>query len=216
MLSRREPPCRSPATATSPTRRGLIFTAWLAGALGWGYGADARTRTENLSLTRSLKGRSCRPNPSPEQGKRHRRMLADAPGREPAGAGLVQLISSAFASHGARLGVSPSAARGRLGQVDRAGARATSSTPLPTPQNVALAAVRASCQTPEAPAREGHRPDHHHTRDPDVTEVPSPEAGARVQGGAPGRRRPLSFHPLIPSAAVSLLWTARAATRRSF
>ena len=88
-----------------------------------------------------------------------------------------------------RFGGSPSAARGRLGQVGRARARATpcvlgdaSSTA------VALAGVRPGCQTPEAPARERHRR-HHLPAAPLPVRVGPSLGGARVQGGAPGLRR---------------------------
>lgn len=94
-------------------------------------------------------------------------------------------------------------ARGRLGQVDRTGARAMlRASPPRSLLAVALAAVRAGCQTPEAPTEARPRPDHHRTPDARACWVPSPEAGALLQGGAPGRRRPTPLHPLIPTAAV--------------
>lgn len=88
-----------------------------------------------------------------------------------------------------RFGGSPSAARGRLGQVGRARARATPSVlGDASSSHVALAGARPGCQTPEAPARERPRRDHLPAASLPVRVAPS-LGGARVQGGAPGLRR---------------------------
>ena len=127
------------------------------------------------------------------------------------------LLHGCYTAPAARigLGVSPSAARGRLGQVDRAGARATSSTPPDCSLSLALAAVRAGCQTPEAPTRARPRPDHHRTPDPLGTRTTSPEVGALVQGGAPGRRRLAPSRSADPVRRRLAALTARAARRPS-
>jgi hypothetical protein len=70
---------------------------------------------------------------------------------------------------------------------------------------VALAAVRAVWQPSGAPSWVRPRPDHHCPEL--VAGGGSPEVGALVQGGAPGRRRPIPAL-LLAAAAVQVLAVA--------
>lgn len=105
------------------------------------------------------------------------------------------------------LGGSSSAAR-----VHPCRASCRGATPPDTSQGIPLVgsggvAARWEVWQPSgAPSREGHRPDHHPTPVSDSLtrgEVGSSEAGARVQGGAPGPRRAVESREPSRSASTS-------------
>ena len=106
-----------------------------------------------------------------------------------------------------RMGVSPSAARALSCRAGRAGASAPVVVDRRLSSVVALAAVRAVWQPSGASSWVRPRPDHHHSPVAWLLELAggSPEVGARVQGGAPGRRRP---HPLTATHLAGWSWSS--------
>jgi hypothetical protein len=100
-------------------------------------------------------------------------------------------------THEDGFGVSPSAARALPCRAVRAGASAPFLDGRRLRALVALAAVRAVWQPSGASSWVRPRLDHRpHVREL-VACMGSPDVGARVQGGAPGRRRPYASRPVV-------------------